>query len=146
MTTDLQDGTSPEFDERAEGEALLVRLRQLVAAQGLSNRAFAAAVGVSGPRMQTYIGGKVERPSVPPATVVASVLRAFPEVSARWLLLGEGDMTAGTGVLDASAERRRVTAALAPLGVSFDRFELRPEGDGGIAFEAKGTWRPLGKG
>lgn len=144
MTTDLQgDGDSPELDERAEAEALAERLRQLAEAKGLSNRAFATAVGISGPRMQTYIGGKVQKPSAPSAIVIAALLRAFPEVSARWLLLGEGNMTAGPGVLDASAERRRVTAALAPLGVSFDRFELRPGGDGSIDFEAKGTWRPL---
>lgn len=64
------------------------RLKELIAIKAKSRVAFAKAVGVSSVAMDNYIGGK-RKPSL---ELVEKILGTYPEISAEWLLRGEGEM------------------------------------------------------
>lgn len=66
----------------------LQRLKEVLADSGLSVRGFAIRCGVSQPTLDKQLKG-LRGISFDTMT---SVLRAFPEISAEWLLRGSGDM------------------------------------------------------
>lgn len=64
------------------------RLKKIVAVKAKSRIAFAKVVGVSSVAMDNYIGEK-RRPSL---DLIEKILQTYPDISAEWLLRGEGDM------------------------------------------------------
>lgn len=67
---------------------LLGRLKAVVAYSSLSDRAFALRCGLKQPTLDKQLRGTR---SVSIETIIA-VAKAFPEISADWLLCGEGEM------------------------------------------------------
>lgn len=64
------------------------RLNQLITAKTKTRRAFAAVMGISAVATDNYANGK----RVPPTDLLTSILRAYPDISAEWLMRGEGSM------------------------------------------------------
>lgn len=58
------------------------------------------AAGISGQGVSDLVGGKKGGPSFP---VLQKMLRSYPDVSAEWLLFGEGEMLKSTAPLNTSA-------------------------------------------
>lgn len=69
-------------------ELLFERLYQIQTSRSLDNRTFAKLIGIPATTYQ----GLVERKSVPSGLILFKTLATFPEISAEWLLRGEGDM------------------------------------------------------
>jgi len=64
------------------------RVRQVREMLGLSQRAFSELIGVSSSRLSMVEGGRSESGVTLPAQILSSV----PNISARWLLMGDRDM------------------------------------------------------
>ena len=75
---------------------LLERLRILLRYSGCSLRAFAIKCGISQPTLDKQIKG-LRGISI---DTTLSVLNAFPDVSAEWLLRGKGDMINSVVTID----------------------------------------------
>lgn len=68
---------------------MITRIEQLKKFYGLSTRALAIKCGVNQPTLDRMLKGI----NALNLTCVTSILATFPEISAEWLLRGEGDMT-----------------------------------------------------
>ena len=68
---------------------IALRIRELIAAENLSERQFAARIGLPQPTLNNI----VRRGTDVKCAVLCAIIRAFPHVSARWLLTGQGTMT-----------------------------------------------------
>lgn len=68
---------------------MVTRIQQLKDFYGLSTRALALKCGLNQPTLDRMLKGINALNLV----CVSSILAAFPEVSAEWLLRGEGEMT-----------------------------------------------------
>lgn len=79
----------------------LQRLKEVLAYSGLSVRAFAIKCGVSQPTLDKQFKG-LRGISI---ETMMSVLYAFPEISAEWLMRGNGDMIIKTQQNSAELER-----------------------------------------
>lgn len=64
------------------------RIEKLIDGLGVSVEQFCKSIGVT----QSFILSMFKRNTEPSTRVIASILNAYPEISAEWLLLGEGDM------------------------------------------------------
>lgn len=80
--------------------AIISRINELVKFSGLSVRAFAIKCGIP----QKTLDNQVKGLRGVSLETTLSILQAFPEVSANWLLKGEGEMLTGNQK-DPSAER-----------------------------------------
>lgn len=69
------------------------RLNQLITAKTKTRRAFATMMGISAAATDNYANGK----RVPPTDLLTSILRAYPDISAEWLMRGEGSMYRSNG-------------------------------------------------
>ncbi|MCD8386238.1 MAG: helix-turn-helix domain-containing protein [Bacteroidales bacterium] len=67
---------------------MIERIKQLIEASGLSVRAFAVKIGLNQPTLDRMIKG-INAINV---NCLNSILAAFPDVSAEWLMRGEGEM------------------------------------------------------
>lgn len=67
---------------------MIGRLKELIKALSLTERAFALKCGIAQNTMSYYLSGQ-RKPSY---EAVEKVLTTFPEVSAEWLTRGNGDM------------------------------------------------------
>ena len=67
---------------------MITRILQLKDCLGLSTRAFAIKCGINQPSLDRMIKGV----NALNLKCISSILDAFPEVSAEWLLRGTGDM------------------------------------------------------
>lgn len=68
---------------------MLQRLKEIIAKSGLTNNAFAKKCGMNTPTLDRQLKGM----RAISLETVMSVLNAFPEISADWLLRGDGTMT-----------------------------------------------------
>lgn len=115
-------------------DALNQRIQAIVEASGHSARAFAKRVGVSSTGLQHVLNGR----NRPGADLLTGIPRAYPGVSASWLLIGEGqpfshspiDEPAGVGFrtgdfADPAAPNRGITTV--PL-----RFPSLPAAAAGV--------------
>ena len=66
----------------------LQRVLLIMKHYGMKQRPFAIKVGVSPQTLNTTIVNDTK----PSLSLIQDILRAFPEVSAEWLVLGDGDM------------------------------------------------------
>lgn len=67
---------------------MISRIKYLIALEGLSEKALGARVGVSQQLMNHYLSGRNRMP----VAVVIRILEEFPNISAEWLMRGEGDV------------------------------------------------------
>lgn len=80
---------------------ILSRVKEIISFSSLSVRAFAIRCGISQRTLDNQIKGLR---SVSLETTV-SILHAFPEISAEWLMRGDGEMMAKEQVNSAELER-----------------------------------------
>ena len=66
----------------------LQRVMLIMKHYGMKQRPFAIKVGISPQTLNTTIVNDTK----PSLSLIQDILRAFPEVSAEWLVLGDGDM------------------------------------------------------
>lgn len=71
----------------------LERIKLLMERYGLSQRQFALKIGMSPQTLNTSFKNDGELK----LSVIQDILRAFPEVSTDWLVMGEGDMMKASG-------------------------------------------------
>lgn len=64
------------------------RIKEVLKFSGLSTRAFAIKCGLNSPTLERQIKG-LRGVSI---EVVSGILYAFPEISAEWIMRGEGEM------------------------------------------------------
>lgn len=84
------------MDWLVTGEGEMVKSKPIISQQveglisglGISVEQFCESIGVT----QSFILSMFKRNTEPSTRVIASILNAYPEISAEWLLLGEGDM------------------------------------------------------
>lgn len=67
---------------------ILQRIKDLIDAKGLSVNSFAKTIGIAQTTLNTYF--KLNR--YPAYETLHAILHTFPDVSAEWLMRGEGDM------------------------------------------------------
>lgn len=72
------------------------KIREIINFYKLSDRQFAIKIGVT----QSVIGSMFQKGTEPSAKVIRLTLTAFPELSADWLLRGEGEMLKTPTILD----------------------------------------------
>lgn len=99
----------------------LQRLKEVLAYSGLSVRAFANKCGVSQPTLDKQLKG-LRGISI---ETIISVLYAFPEISAEWLMRGNGDM-----IIKAkpnSAELERINKLVGAIATLQDSINLKDE-------------------
>lgn len=68
--------------------SVLQRIRVIIEKEGMSDRKFSELINIP----QTSLSTLFNRGNEPNVSVVASILNAFPLISAEWLLRGEGNM------------------------------------------------------
>lgn len=80
---------------------IVQRIKELVELKAKSKRDFASLIGMEQVTFNNYMIGKRGLSY----EVIDAILSAFPEVSAEWLLRGEGEMikTSSTGVINDSS-------------------------------------------
>lgn len=67
---------------------MIERINELMRKEGLSELQFAKRIGVPQSSVNGYLSGK----NTPPTKFLISVITEFSDVSAEWLLRGEGEM------------------------------------------------------
>lgn len=67
---------------------ILQRIKELIEAKGCSVNSFAKKIGIGQTTLNTYL--KLDR--FPAYETLHAILHTFPDVSAEWLMRGEGDM------------------------------------------------------
>ena len=67
---------------------ILQRIKRLIDAKGLNTNAFALRIGIAQTTLSTYF----TKNRYPAYETLHAILHTFPEVSAEWLMRGEGDM------------------------------------------------------
>lgn len=67
---------------------MIDRIKSIITAKGVKRIGFAAAIGISKGTLDNYLDGK-NKPSLP---LAEGILRAYPDISAEWLMRGEGSM------------------------------------------------------
>ena len=98
---------------------MIERINELMRKEGLSELQFAKRIGVPQSSVNGYLSGK----NTPPTKFLTSVITEFSDVSAEWLMRGEGPMYISDiptdsdtdEVLDLKAEITRLRAELAEL-------------------------------
>ena len=72
---------------------MIDRLKTYIAIKGLTEKALGEEVGSSQQMMNQYLSGKTRIP----INIVMRILEVYPELSAEWLLRGEGEMKKAKG-------------------------------------------------
>ena len=67
---------------------ILQRIKRLIDAKGLNTNAFALRIGIAQTTLSTYF----TKNRYPAYETLHAILYTFPDVSAEWLMRGEGDM------------------------------------------------------
>ena len=67
---------------------MLQRIKLLIAKTERANTKFAVKIGISPNSLAKYLQGKAKLS----LALIEAILRAFPDVSAEWLLRGQGEM------------------------------------------------------
>ena len=80
---------------------MITRIQQLKNHYGLSTRAFALKCGMNQPTLDRMLKGI----NALNLNCVTSILHSFPEVSAEWLMRGEGSMLIPQGKESAEGDR-----------------------------------------
>lgn len=66
---------------------IIDRIKELIAQKEMNETSFAKSIGLSQRTLNNYMNGRS-----PSYEAIDAILRAFPDVSAEWLLMGEGEM------------------------------------------------------
>lgn len=77
-----------------------LKVREIISFYKLSDNAFAKRIGVT----QSVIGSMFQKGTEPSAKVTKQILKAFPDISAEWLLRDAGNMLLSS-INDDSNER-----------------------------------------
>ena len=92
---------------------ILLRIRNLIESKGYTVNSFANEIGIAQTTLSTYF----TKNRYPAYETIHAILHTFPDVSAEWLMRGEGDMyiTDGLPVIrgDESESEEDLHAALA---------------------------------
>ena len=72
---------------------MIDRIKNIITSKGVKRLGFAAAIGISKGTLDNYLDGK-NKPSLP---LAEGILRAYPDISAEWLMRGEGSMYRSNG-------------------------------------------------
>lgn len=66
---------------------MISRIKYYIAIKGMTEKGFGASLGLSQQLIHHYMSGRNRMP----VEVVMRILEKYPEISAEWLLRGEGD-------------------------------------------------------
>lgn len=94
-------------------EQLTERINTIKRHHGFTGRGFAAALDLKPAAVINYLSGR----QVPSLDFVMAILRKFEDVSAEWLLRGEGTMLKSEAVGNPETEKRLRTEVLVKDGV-----------------------------
>lgn len=72
---------------------MITRIRKIIEAESLTRSDFAKKIEMSKYTLDGYLDGK-NKPSLP---LAEGILRAYPDISAEWLMRGEGSMYRSNG-------------------------------------------------
>lgn len=70
------------------GTTINQRIKQIIQSSGKTITSYASFIGISQPTMKAFVDGE----SSPRFDTLQKILSAGPEISAEWLMRGEGDM------------------------------------------------------
>lgn len=79
---------------------MIGRIKKLIGSLSISERAFALACGIAQNTMNYYLSGKRK----PSCEAINKILNSFPDLSAEWLMRGEGEMFKSEAA-DANSDR-----------------------------------------
>ncbi len=75
------------------------RIRQVMIREGMSQKEFSAAIGISQSSLSSILNGRTQTTS----RLVEAIHKRFPDISTNWMMFGEGDMSMdGQAVQDPS--------------------------------------------
>ncbi len=94
-------------------EQLTERINTIKRHYGFTGRGFAAALDLKPAAVINYLGGR-QSPSM---DFVMAILRTFEDISAEWLLRGEGAMMKSEAVGNPETEKRLRTEVLVKDGI-----------------------------
>lgn len=100
------------------------RIRQIQDREGMSQKDFAAAIGISQASLSSIYNGR----TLPTNRHVEAIHKRFPEISTNWMMFGEGEMLSG----EASSAPATSTT---PEGSTLDGDGVRPEETIGLTLE-----------
>lgn len=66
---------------------IIDRIKLIISLSGLTVNSYAQKIGVNPQTLYKYIGGRM-----PAVELLQKILSSYPDVSAEWLLMGEGEM------------------------------------------------------
>ena len=72
---------------------MITRIRRIIEAESLTRSDFAKKIEMSKYTLDGYLDGK----NKPALALAEGILRAYPDISAEWLMRGEGSMYRGNG-------------------------------------------------
>lgn len=71
------------------------RIREFINSLGVNDNQFAKSIGIT----QSVIASMFSRNTEPSSKVIVSILNAYANLSAEWLMRGEGEMIKGSSVV-----------------------------------------------
>lgn len=82
------------------------RIREFINSLGVNDNQFAKSIGIT----QSVIASMFSRNTEPSSKVIVSILNAYANLSAEWLMRGEGKMTKGeSNLVKNEVEKTEVT-------------------------------------
>ena len=73
-------------------EIVIQRVNEIIEEFGTNPNAFSKSIGVPGSTFNQQLNGKTGRGKGVKISVITAILNTYPEISAEWLLRGEGEM------------------------------------------------------
>jgi len=100
------------------------RIRQIQDREGLSQKDFAAAIGISQASLSSIYNGR----TLPTNRHVEAIHKRFPEINTNWIMFGEGEMLNG--------EPSSASASPSSEGKAHDGDGVRPEETLGLTLDS----------
>lgn len=79
------------------------RIRKLIEFKGITDNQFAKTIGIT----QSVIASMFSRNTEPSSKVLVSILNAYADLSAEWLMRGEGSMIKGEDKSNGKCDERK---------------------------------------
>lgn len=97
------------------------RIEQVIENKGFNKNSFSVKTGILPQTLHHIVGGRLTKPSY---DVISKILQSFPDINARWLILGEdNDKSINKNGQEVAGDQEKKTNHQKVFQIHFDRFE-----------------------